>query len=136
MTDINSLVGSISTFVALLSGISIGTERIVEIIKGAVPKLANAWPQHDKTRQGILQLLAAIIGGIIAAQMPSQVKNALPASLTGQVNWMAYALIGLFASAGSGAWNHGLDILRALKVKQEASTPAPPQPASAAKAGA
>lgn len=139
MTEINSFVGGISTFAALMVGISIATERIVEMIKGAIPPLANSWPKYEQARVGLLQLLAAIVGAVIASQMPGQVRSAMPPALGGQLHWQEYAVIGLLASGGSGAWNHVLDTLRAFKSKQEtaattarnlAKTPA------AAKAGA
>ena len=124
MADTSSLVAEFSRFAALLAGISVATERVVEIIKGAVPPLANAWARHDKVRAAILQLIAAVSGAVIAWQMPDHVKNTTPTGWGDQLHWQTYALIGLMASGGSGAWNHVLDILGALKTKQEASTQA------------
>jgi hypothetical protein len=120
MADPSSIVGSLSTFAALMAGISIAVERVVEIIKGAVPPLANPWPKYDTVRGGILQLLAAASGTIIASQMPDQIRSATPGGLGAQLNWQVYAVIGLLSSGGSGAWNHILDILGALKTKQVA----------------
>lgn len=139
MTDVNSLFGNLSAFATLIVGISVATERVVEIIKGAVPALTNTWTRNDQVRAGILQVIAAVTGAIIAAQMPDQVKNAVPLALGSSIRWQTYAVIGLLASGGSGAWNHALDILGALKVKQEAAAsavsvkpPAPQPPAAAA----
>jgi len=110
-----------------MAGISIAVERAVEMIKGAVPPLANAWAKNDQMRAGIVQLIAAALGAGIASQMPDQVRNAMPPGLAGPLHWPTYAALGLMASGGSGAWNHVLDILAAVKTKQEtlASVPAP-----------
>lgn len=139
MADLSSLTGSIGSFAGLMVGISVATERVVEIVKSAFPWLAKPWPQNDQARAGIVQLIAAIVGAVIASQMPDQVRSAIPAAFVSQLHWQGYAVIGLLASGGSGTWNHVLDILAALKVKQEASAravqapaPAPPAPAAAA----
>ncbi len=120
MQGTGSIIGGLSTFCALMAGISIAVERVVEMIKGAIPALANAWPKHDAIRGGILQLLAASAGVVIASQMPNQIQSALPAGLGASGLHLAqYVVIGLMASGGSGAWNHALDTLGALKSKQE-----------------
>lgn len=119
MADTNSLMGSVVTFVSLMAGISIAVERVVEMIKGAVPPLANTWAKNDQVRAGILQLLATALGAGIASQMPDQVRNAMPLGLAVPLHWPTYAVLGLMASSGSGAWNHVLDILAAVKTKQE-----------------
>ena len=103
MTDINSLLGSMLTFASLMAGISIAVERAVEMIKGAVPPLANAWAKNDQMRAGIVQLIAAALGAGIASQMPDQVRNAMPPGLAGPLHWPTYAALGLMASGGSGA---------------------------------
>ena len=132
MTDISSLMGSMLTFASLMAGISIAVERAVEMIKGAVPPLANTWTKNDQVRAGIVQLIAAALGAGIASQMPDQVRNAMPPGLAGPLQWPAYAVLGLMASGGSGAWNHVLDILGAIKTKQEALASAAQVPATSA----
>jgi hypothetical protein len=139
MTEINSLVGGISTFAALMVGVSIATERMVEMIKGAIPFLSNSWSKNDQARAALLQLLAATIGAVIASLMPDQVRSAMPPGLVGQLHWQEYAVIGLLASGGSGAWNHVLDILRAFKSNQETAAATArnlAKPQAAAKVGA
>jgi hypothetical protein len=137
MPDANALVGSLSTFAAMMAGISVATERVVEIIKGTIPPLAVPWAKNDQVRAGILQLIAALTGAVIASQMPDQVNHAMPAGLVNQGHWQVYAVIGLMSSGGAGAWNHVLDILGAVKTKQESSagvaqaTPAKATPAAA-----
>jgi hypothetical protein len=107
------------TFASLMAGISIAVERVVEMLKGIIPPLANPWPKNDQVRAGILQLLAAAVGAVIVSQMPNQVKAAMPPGLNVSLNWTTYAVLGLISSGGSAAWNHVLDILGALKKKQE-----------------
>jgi hypothetical protein len=121
MADTSSIIGSLSAFTAAMAGLSIAVERVVEIIKGAIPVLARTWPKHDEVRASILQFTAAAVGAIIASQMPDQIKSALPANLAGDVHWPMYWVIGLMSSGGAGAWNHALDILGAVKSRQEYS---------------
>jgi hypothetical protein len=120
MPDTSSIFSSLSAFAALMAGISIATERLVEMVKGAVPILANPWKKHDQIRAAIVQLLAAVAGAAIASQMPGQIQNAMPATW-GLLHWQGYAVIGLMSSGGAGVWNHLLDILGAVKAKQEIS---------------
>jgi CHAP domain/Putative peptidoglycan binding domain len=123
MGTVGSLIGGMPAFIALMAGISVAVERIVEMLKGAVPLLATKWAAHDEIRAGILQLIATLCGALMAGQMPEQVKNALPAGwASNDLHWPAYALMGLLSCAGSGAWNHLLDILGAVKTKQEAAS--------------
>src|SRR5258708_14135772 len=99
MQGTGSIIGGLSTFCALMAGISIAVERVVEMIKGAIPALANAWPKHDAIRGGILQLLAASAGGGICSQMRNQIQSALPAGLGASGLHLAqYVVIGLMAS--------------------------------------
>jgi hypothetical protein len=118
---VSDIIASLSTFAALMAGISVAVERVVEMIKGFIPGLANSWPKHDELRCGTIQLIASAAGMVIAAMMPAQVKSALPAGLNMGVGYPMYVVIGLMSSGGSGAWNHLLDILGALKEKQETS---------------
>jgi len=136
MTDVNSLLGSVMTFASLMAGISIAVERVVEMIKGAIPPLANPWAKNDQVRAGILQLLAAALGALIASLMPNQVKAAMPPGLNVSLNWSTYAVLGLIASGGSAAWNHILDILGALKKKQETLASTVQAPAAGASGAA
>lgn len=124
MADTSSIIGNLSTFTAAMAGLSIAVERVVEMIKGAIPALARTWPNHDEVRASILQFTAAAVGAVIASQMPEQIRSALPASFGVEVHWPMYCVIGLMASGGSGAWNHALDILGAIKSKQESSAQA------------
>jgi hypothetical protein len=119
MQDTSSILAGLSTLAAMLAGISVAVERVVEVIKGAVPPLATPWAKNDRFRAAIVQTIAAAVGAVIASQIPEQVRSSLPFGLGSGMGWTGYALIGLMASGGSGAWNHVLDILAALKSKQE-----------------
>lgn len=121
MQDTNSILAGLSALAAMLAGISVAVERVVAVIKGAVPPLTTTWPKHDEVRAGLLKLIAAVAGAVLASQMPQAVRASLPFGLNGDLNWVTYAVIGLVASGGSGAWTQVLDILSALKEKQKAA---------------
>src|SRR5206468_10508768 len=94
--------------------------RIIEVIKGAVPRLANSWgDKSDNYRRALLQVLSVIAGAMIASQMQSQIAAALGDKLGASIGWPAFGLIGLMASGGSGLWNHVLDIVQATKDQKE-----------------
>jgi len=118
MTDTNSLLGSLMTFASLMAGISIAVERVVEMIKGAIPPLASPWKKNDQLRAAIVQLIAASVGAVIASMLPNQVKAALPSGMSASLTWSTYAVLGLIASGGSGAWNQVLAILTAVKTQK------------------
>ncbi len=121
MLDAVTSVGWLFGFAALMASLSIAVERVVEIIKGAVPPLAKPWTKYDVARRAILQMLAAGVGTFAASQVPDQIKSAMTDGRGDQLRWQGYALIGLIVSGGAGVWNHVLDILGALKTKEEKS---------------
>jgi len=124
----------ISSVLALLAGISVAVERVVELIKSSVPALARAWATGDGFRRAIIQLSAVLAGTIVAYQMPSE----LSAALGSRPSWTVDLLIGLMASGGAGLWNHVLDIVKATKVDRELQvvTPACDKPETPALAAA
>jgi hypothetical protein len=141
MQETSSILGGLTTIVAMLAGISVAVERVVEVIKSAIPPLAKPWAKNDGYRAAIVQVIAAAAGAIIASQLPAQVRASLPFGLGADLNWTGYVVIGFMASGGSGAWNHVLDILSALKSKQETAARmlaagSQPAPAAAKAAGA
>src|SRR6266568_2754675 len=114
------MLTAISTFVALVAGISIAVERVIEVIKGAVPQLANSWgDKADNYRRALLQLMSVAAGTLIASQIQTQIAAALPKDIGASISWPAFGLIGLMASGGSGLWNHVLDIVQATKEQKE-----------------
>lgn len=110
---------SLSTFIALVAGISVAVERVIEVVKGAIPRLANPWSASDNYRKALLQVMSIVAGAIIAWQMKSQIQATLPAGLAAGVDWPTYAMVGLMSSGGSGLWNHVLDIVRSVKEEKE-----------------
>jgi drug/metabolite transporter (DMT)-like permease len=119
---------SITNAVSLLAALSVATERLVEIIKGAIPALNNQASNSTKEgfRQVALHLLAAIAGFLSAWMAGATMPGVLPGSWNGVGG---YIIIGLLVSGGSGFWNSILSYLKATKDLQEAqaaqSTPAP-----------
>ncbi len=97
--DLNNL----SSIVALLAALSVASERLVEIIKGFIPFLnkENPDPAAEGRRQAILHVLA-LIAGILTAYLASTtgaIKSVLPDAP------LAWIVVGLLASGGSGFWN-------------------------------
>lgn len=105
----------ISTALSVIIAVSIAVERVTEIIKQMVPRLANevSNPRVEHLRRAALQILAAAVGSVIAWQGGLQLGD--------QGGWGVYILIGLMSSGGSGLWNHTLDAVRAMKVNKEAA---------------
>jgi hypothetical protein len=136
-------MNSISQMFALLAAMSIAVERVVEVIKGIVPKLAQPWTgSRESWRRVLLQLISVAAGGVIASQIHTQIVAAVPslASSSDSGHWGVDVLFGLLASGGSGLWNHVLDITRAIKVDKELKnaekSPETEKPAALAEVGA
>ncbi len=106
----------ISNALTVVIAVSVAVERVVEILKQMFPPLATEQsdPTKENLRRAALQLLAAVVGAVIAGYGGLQ----LGAMHTGVATDV---LIGLMASGGSGFWNHALDAMRAMKVSKEAA---------------
>jgi hypothetical protein len=94
---------NISSIVALLAALSVASERLVEIIKGFIPPLnkENPDPKGEGRRQAMLHILA-VVAGIVTAWLASTtpaVKSVFPDTP------LAWIVVGLLASGGSGFWN-------------------------------
>ncbi len=126
---------SIAAFVGVIVAVSIGVERVVELIKGIVPLLSSTWKRHDGYRIVLVQLLSVVLGAIIAWQMRGQIANTLPRGLKAEPGMPLYLLVGLLAGGGSGLWNHVLDIVRATKLQSESKVGAAMKAAPAAGTG-
>lgn len=105
---------SLTTLLTSLVALSMAVERIIELLKGIVPKLiTHAWPgDWEYVRCALLRALSAIAGYIIAREGDMHFLN-----LSGQFGWL---LFGALSSGGSAFWNHLLDIVKAGKIKDEA----------------
>lgn len=113
-------MNNLTTFVTLMSAISIAVERVVEVIKGIVPPLATPWPpKWELFRFAILQVLATVAGAGVAFGAHDEIATALPMLSFANHPRAGYLIVGLMASGGSAMWNHALDIVQAMKIKQQ-----------------
>jgi hypothetical protein len=117
---------TLTSFLTALIALSVGVERIVEVLKGFVSWLRkDPDPTMDPggrraaRRRAILQILAALIGtGTVFAIGPETFLSTLPLAGPWQ-RWAAAVLLGVMASGGSAFWNHALDVLDAVKKTRE-----------------
>jgi len=118
-----ALMHNASTLIAFLAGLSVATERVVEVIKGlpgisaflTVDRAGTA----EEARKATVQLVAIVVGSILAAMTYGQ----LPAQATlPHGGWQVYTLFGVMASGGSGLWNSALDIVRETNTQKQLIT--------------
>ena len=119
---------TVTAFVSTLVALSLGVERVIEILKGFSAYLRqDPDPAVDPTgrqaarRRAIIQILAALIGTGTAFLIG---PDAFLSSLHGMADsawkkWGLAALLGLMASGGSAFWNHVLDIVDSVKKTKE-----------------
>ena len=109
----------LENFFTLLIGLSVATERLVEIVKGIINFLSQSLeePQEDKKlerrRKLKLQVIAIFAGLLTAMLTRLTFETDLPApmkTISGTI------ICGLLASGGSGFWNSLLSYI--LKVKE------------------
>lgn len=105
---------SLTNFVTLLIALSIASERLVEIIKNAIPWLNNKNTDAKKEgwRKSLLQTLA-VIAGIVTAYLAAPFLGDLVSSA-----WKSkpgLLALGLLISGGSGMWNTVLSYLLNVK---------------------
>jgi hypothetical protein len=96
-------LNNVSSIVALLGALSVASERLVEIIKGFIPFLNKENPDAklEGYRQATLHVLA-VIAGLVTAYLASTtdaIKSVMPDA------GLAWIVLGLLASGGSGFWN-------------------------------
>ena len=105
---------SLMSFVTLLITLSIASERLVEIIKNAIPWLnnRNTDPKKEGWRRGILQAMA-VIAGILTAHLVGPFLGDLVSGAWKSVPGLL--ALGLLVSGGSGLWNTVLSYLLSLK---------------------
>src|SRR2546425_7973719 len=117
-------MNNLTAFITLMGSLSIAVERVVEILKGMIPVLAKeSQGNAESVRRAALQILAGVIGALIAYGVQPEIASTMPALSAEKVGWVSYAIVGLLSSGGSGLWNHVLDIVRAMKVSREAAMP-------------
>jgi hypothetical protein len=114
----------LTSFLTLMVAISMAVERVVEIVKGIFPPLSKTWPgDKDYLRFAILQVLAAVAGAGVAFAAQSQIESQVQMLDFKAHPYIGFTVIGLMSSGGSAMWNHALDIVQAMKVKQQVSNP-------------
>lgn len=100
--------------VALLVALSVASERLVEIIKGAIPSLNKENP--DTTREGwrraAIQSLAVICGIGTAFFAHPALAKVLPQPWDNKATYLA---LGFLTSGGSGFWNGILGYVQNVK---------------------
>jgi drug/metabolite transporter (DMT)-like permease len=113
---------NITNALTLLAALSVATERLVEIIKGAIPPLNNTAknPTMEGFRQATLHVLAAISGFVSAWMAGATMPGVIPTSWN---TLGGYVIIGLLVSGGSGFWNSILSYAKATKDIKEAQVP-------------
>jgi hypothetical protein len=106
-------VNNLTSFVTTMVALSVGTERVVEILKGMISILRG----HDTW----IRCVAALAGmGIAIAIGPHSLLDALPdGGFDVPARYLGAAFLGLVASGGSAFWNHALDIIGAVKNVRE-----------------
>ncbi len=106
--------------VAVILAMSMASERLVEIVKGAIPWLNQEIPGDPKKeswRKMAIQLLAVVAGLVTAFLGQDAIASALNrASLT----WGQLVGLGILSSGGSSLWNSVLVYLLNVKNLKEA----------------
>jgi hypothetical protein len=108
--------GKLTAIVMLILAMSVASERLVEIIKGFIPKLDKPNTTDEKAearRRSYLQILA-VISGVLTAYLASDYLPAEIAASASGKNWSIVGL-GLLASGGSGFWNSILTYVTKVK---------------------
>lgn len=110
----------LTALLAFVSGLSVATERITEVIKGILPWLTTEKKgTTEEVRKAIIHILAIVIGAVLASLSWGQVSGAIGSS-TGTLGM--YLLFGAMASGGSGLWNSVLDIVREVNRQKQLLT--------------
>ena len=112
----------LAAFVSLMIGLSISTERLVEIVKGLSKFLncENEDPRREGWRKSALQVIA-VVAGIVTAWIASPY---VPTEIAGPTDSWRIIGLGLLASGGSGFWNSIATYFLKLKDLKEAEVKA------------
>lgn len=105
---------TLSNIVGILIGLSIATERLVEIIKGFWPWLNTKQGDAKKEgqRQAVIHILASLCGIATALLAHTAIRNSIESFKWNELYTIA---LGLFASGGSGFWNNIQTYLKSTK---------------------
>lgn len=115
----------ITSIIALLGAMSLSVERVVEIVKGMIPSLAqtNPDPQKENYRRAALQFIAVLVGTVIAIVTQDLIQPLLPKIFRteGFIGLPGCIILGLLASGGSGFWNQCLTIVEEIRKTKKAN---------------
>lgn len=106
----------LTMIVSLLCGLSIASERLVEITKGLIPWLDRQRSNDvaEGRRRAMLHLLAVVSGVVTALLASPMIPEEVSKAYGDNQTWSILAL-GLLASGGSGFWNAILGYVTRLK---------------------
>jgi hypothetical protein len=115
---------TLTAWIAFIAGLSVATERITEIVKGFIARTLAIEkrddPAKEEHRKAFVQVLAIVIGGVLAFLTYDQIQGVLKLPADTSAKLGISFVFGAMASGGSGLWNSALDILREVnKQKQE-----------------
>lgn len=104
----------LTVIIGLLVSLSVAAERLVEIVKNAIPPLRAAETDKDKEakRQLYLHLLGVGAGLLTAGLAAPAIAAVLPERWASPSTILA---LGLLASGGSGFWNSILSYVYQVK---------------------
>jgi hypothetical protein len=93
----------ITAIVGVILALSIASERLVEIIKGFIPKLnnKNTDAKAEGIRCSVVQILA-VLSGVLTAFLA---RDYIPPEIAKPSESWSILGLGLLASGGSGFWN-------------------------------
>jgi hypothetical protein len=106
----------------MIAMLSVASERLVEVIKGAIPLLATQHPDPviEGRRRTVLQILS-IAAGTLTAFLAKSLGTTMP--FTADTIW-EYLAIGVLVSGGSGFWNGILSYVGNVKDAKKAQAKA------------
>lgn len=116
---------TLSSFLALMTTLSMATERVTEAIKGfpvlslllAQEKKPGSW--QEEARKAAIHIVAIAVGTGFAYAAQGPVVSALKLAPQPHDSWGLWLLLGGLASGGSGIWNSTLDLVRVVKQQKE-----------------
>jgi hypothetical protein len=126
---------NLTAWVGFLAGLSVATERITEIIKGLIAKLAVELDGEDEERRkALVQIIAVLVGSALSFAVYGQIQATfhLPSDFWPKLG--ICFVLGTMASGGSGLWNSVLDIVREVNRQKQVLTEKLKIPAPAATA--
>jgi len=118
-------VAGAGTLVGYIAGISVATERVVEIIKG-IPVLGPLLSKDEKNGDDVplsamaVHILAIVVGAFFAWMTYGQIASSIGADPQ-SINYGVCILFGAMSSGGSGFWNSILGAIREVNKQKESA---------------